>query len=328
MYPLISVLMATYNPNLIWLKEQIESINNQTYENIEVIILDDCSEYSNYKKIEELAKSLITKFSLKIFRNENNIGSNKTFEKLSLLSKGKYLSYCDQDDIWVKDKLSLLYQKIKKNKDTLLVYSDMKIIDDTNNVISESMSKYRKRHKFFYGKDKYKEFIYRNCVVGCTMLVDRDIVIKSIPFLNSMVHDHYIALFSSCFGYIDFINKPLIFYRQHNKNQTGVLEGVNNKKTYEKYQIDPFIERIEGLKKNKYLKNNTYVKKELCKAKKWGYNRKIWWNSFDFKAFYSVFKLRNCDIGKTFFEIYFAKTPNFIFNRIILILRNKIKQRE
>ena len=134
-----------------------------------------------------------------------------------------------------------------------------------------------------------------------------------------MVHDHYIALFASCFGNIKFVNKALISYRQHANNQTGVFMNVSNKKDYEIVRIDSFNQRINDLSNNIYIKN----KQELSIASKWGVNRKEWWQNFNLRAMLNMIQLRSCDSTTTFFELLFARVPNFIFEKIIYIIKNR-----
>lgn len=319
---LVSVIIATYNPNILWLEKQLNSINNQTYSNIEIILLDDNSVYEKYLDIVENT-GIIKRFPVRIYRNDVNLGSNKTFEKLVNLVSGDYLAFCDQDDVWSDDKIEVLVNEIENNSNTLLVYSDMKIIDDTDKVISNSMSTYRKRHVFLEGDNLFKQLIYRNFVVGCTMLVKKDIVLKSLPFVDSMVHDHYIALFVSCFGNIKFVNKTLISYRQHGNNQTAVLKGVYNKKDYEKLQIDVFNNRIKDLENKYKLITNIEFSNEIVIAKRWGLKRKIWWNKFDFNSMITIFKLRKHNIKTSIFELLFARVPNLIFEKIIYTIKNR-----
>lgn len=319
---LVSVIVATYNPNILWLEKQLNSINNQTYSNIEIILLDDNSVYEKYLDIVENT-GIIKRFPVRIYRNDVNLGSNKTFEKLVNLVSGDYLAFCDQDDVWSDDKIEVLVNEIENNSNTLLVYSDMKIIDDTDKVISNSMSTYRKRHVFLEGDNLFKQLIYRNFVVGCTMLVKKDIVLKSLPFVDSMVHDHYIALFVSCFGNIKFVNKTLISYRQHGNNQTAVLKGVYNKKDYEKLQIDVFNNRIKDLENKYKLITNIEFSNEIVIAKRWGLKRKIWWNKFDFNSMITIFKLRKHNIKTSIFELLFARVPNLIFEKIIYTIKNR-----
>lgn len=108
--PLISVVVTTYNRREL-LKETIDSILNQTYKNIEVIIIDNFSEDGTREYIEELNDSRIT-----YFRNANNgiIAVNRNFGIQK--AKGTFIAFCDDDDIWLPRKLELQLDFIQKNK--------------------------------------------------------------------------------------------------------------------------------------------------------------------------------------------------------------------
>ena len=95
--------------------------------------------------------------------------------------------------------------------------------------------------------------------------------------------------------------------------------NVSNKKNYEIVRIDSFIKRINDLSINIYIKN----KQELSIARKWGVNRKKWWQNFNFKAMFNMMKLKSCDSTTTFFELLFARVPNFIFKKVIYAIKNK-----
>ena len=115
--PLVSILLAAYKPNYDWFKEQLISLNNQTYDNIELIIYDDCPDEPIS---EEFVSKYITNFNYKIIRGKINKGSNKAFEELTKIAEGIYFAYCDQDDIWEADKIELLINKIEKDKSVLV----------------------------------------------------------------------------------------------------------------------------------------------------------------------------------------------------------------
>ena len=82
--PKVFVLIAVYNPNLNWLREQLTSINNQTYDNIKLLVCDDCSLAIDESQLNMIIKQNITRFPYKLIRNATNQGSNKTFERLTL----------------------------------------------------------------------------------------------------------------------------------------------------------------------------------------------------------------------------------------------------
>jgi glycosyltransferase involved in cell wall biosynthesis len=122
--PLVSILLAVYKPNETWLIEQLISLNEQTYENIELLVYDDCP---NYPVKEYTIKQYITKFSYTLIRGSENKGSNKAFEELTKQGNGDFFAYCDQDDIWESEKIEFLIDLIKK-ENAVLGYSDMFII--------------------------------------------------------------------------------------------------------------------------------------------------------------------------------------------------------
>lgn len=99
--PLVSILMAVYKPNKKWIVEQLDSLNEQTYENIELLVYDDCPEFPIS---EELIGKYITNFSYVVVSGTKNEGSNKAFEELTKIANGEFFAYCDQDDIWEKEK--------------------------------------------------------------------------------------------------------------------------------------------------------------------------------------------------------------------------------
>ena len=81
--PLISILMAVYEPRMDWLREQLMSLNDQTYPNLCLYIRDDCSPTVPYEQIQSCVQDCITNFPYTIMRNEKNLGSNGTFELLT-----------------------------------------------------------------------------------------------------------------------------------------------------------------------------------------------------------------------------------------------------
>ncbi len=116
---LISIAMATYNGEK-YLKDQLDSIYNQTYKNIEVIVTDDCS----IDKIVEILEQYARFHGLKYTVNEENLG----FVKVISLCGGEYIALADQDDIWEKNKIEILVNEIGSN---LLIHSDWVILPKT-----------------------------------------------------------------------------------------------------------------------------------------------------------------------------------------------------
>lgn len=231
----ISILMAVYNPNVNFFIEQLKSLNNQDYKNLELYLLDDCSSEESIVSTKELLSQYITNFPYTYKINPVNMGSNRTFEALTKNATGDYFAYCDQDDIWEKDKLSCLLEKIKQ-ENAVIAYSDLSIIDEEGNKVSDSFKDVSKRLEHNYGENLFPFFIRRNSITGCTMLIKAETAFEALPFPESevYVHDHWLALFGSYKGRISYSEKPLVRYRIHSNNQIGakVLVGIDSKKDY------------------------------------------------------------------------------------------------
>lgn len=253
--PKVFVLMAVYNPNLVWLTEQLSSINGQTYENIELIVCDDCSQTIEKNRLDMILKQNITRFSYELTSNETNQGTNKTFERLTLEAGKKasaqdelaFFAYCDQDDIWEPQKIEILINNIIR-KNAVLAYSDMSIIDSEGKLVSDSITKTRKRFDYFEGNELWRKILMRNFISGCCMIVRSDIALAAIPFEVYMQHDRWISIIASTKGYIAYVGKALVRYRQHGKNQTGVLKDITDKASYIQIRIKEHLRILENIK--------------------------------------------------------------------------------
>ncbi len=246
--PLVSILMAVYNPNKKWLLEQLDSLDRQTYPNLELLIYDDCPEH---RLDENTVKEHITAFPYRIIRGEKNLGSNKAFERLTAEGQGKYFSYCDQDDVWHSDKIRRMVDVLEQTGSPL-VCSDLEIIDEDGKHIADSITKIRKRHVFREGNNLAGYLLIKNFVTGCAMMIKSDVAKKSMPFLDSVIHDQWLAINAALAGRIEVIHTPLIDYRQHGGNQTSILHGVNNKQTYFLERIKAYRVRIEDYRERIY----------------------------------------------------------------------------
>lgn len=154
--PLISVLMAVYHPPVDWLEEQLRSLNLQIYPMLELLICDDCPQYPVE---EEIFKRCITNIPWRLIRNSQNEGSNKVFEKLTILAQGKYIAYCDQDDIWHPDKIDKLYRALKENPKAGLACADMCVIDAQGRKRADSICEVRSKLRFGEGADLFPTII-------------------------------------------------------------------------------------------------------------------------------------------------------------------------
>lgn len=241
--PLISILMAVYEPRMDWLREQLMSLNDQTYPNLRLYIRDDCSPTVPHEQIQSCTQDCITHFPYTITRNEKNLGSNATFELLTKEAEGDLFAYCDQDDVWLPEKLTVLQAAMERER-AVLAYSDVSAVDDEGKLLARSLRELRPRLTYLEGSDLAPKLFFRNCVAGCAMLVNSNIAKRAIPFPRQTVCDHWIALLAATEGTVAFVPDQLVRYRQHKRNQTGVLTGVSDKQSYLRYKVAPLEERL------------------------------------------------------------------------------------
>ncbi len=319
--PLVSILLAAYKPNEKWFIEQLESLNAQDYENIELLIWDDCPlEHLS----EDLVKKCITNFSYKLYRGEENKGSNFAFEELTKLGEGKYFAYCDHDDIWCKNKISTLVDKLESTNSPL-VCCDVYIIDGNGNITGNSIKDSHKRHEFREGEGLGLEMITRNFVMGCASLINSDIAKKAMPFPKEFIHDHWLAIVSALSGRVETIRKPLIYHRKHGGNQTGVLAGIVDRKSFYDIRVLRLKDGVNIVSdRAEEFTDNKEILAELEHLKAWVDAKERYFYKPNVKDLKTMRKFRYFGKYAVLFEYYAPFMPKFIFNKLVQLIKKGI----
>lgn len=231
--PTVQILLATYNGEK-FLSQQLDSLLNQTYQDFTVLIRDDNSTDNTLEIINAYQKKFPQKITL-INDALGNIGVAQNFNVLLQNSTADYISFCDQDDIWLENKLEISLAEIKKleNENTVspcLVYSDMQIINEKNEIISSSLwQSYKTLEKYFV----LNRLLIYNIPFGCTVLINKAMANLAMPIPgNAILHDHWLALIAVTIGKYKAISTPLMSLRNHTSNVTraksGFFEKLNN----------------------------------------------------------------------------------------------------
>lgn len=310
--PLISILMAVYEPRMDWLREQLVSLNEQTYPNLRLYIRDDCSPTVSYEQIQSCVQECITRFPYTIARNEKNVGSNSTFELLTGEAEGDLFAYCDQDDVWLPEKLTVLQEAMEREQ-ALVVCSDMYIIDGEGRQVADSITKVRRHHVFRSGRDLAKGLLTSNFASGCTMLVRAESAKRAVPFCPYMVHDHYITLFCAARGMVYSSPERTIRYRIHGGNQTGLVVGVTDKASYGRERIDPILARMQWLKENFVCSGE--LETAIDDALLWAQARKQNWLHRGGSR--TVWKYRRFSPLSSMGEIFLKYAPDGLFAKVM-----------
>lgn len=248
----IDILLATYNGEK-YLREQIESILNQTYKNFRLIISDDCSKDSTREIIKEYEQK---DNRIKSYFQENNLGYIKNFEFLLTKVENEIYMLSDQDDVWLPEKIEKTYNKLEQeNAD--LVFTDLEVVDKNLKTIFPSFNDYmlltRKIKK--YHKSYIMQYLY-NCVTGCTLMSKKKFIDTILPLPNEskhVVHDLWIGLVVALNGRIEYLDERTIKYRQHGNNQIGtnkISHGFNKLDQVRDHFINIKIELFTTYVKN------------------------------------------------------------------------------
>lgn len=224
----VDILLTTYNTKIQYLKEQIDSILNQTYKNFNLIISDDCSPN---KEVREVLKEYEKKDDrITLYLQEKNLGCTKSFEFLLTKSTAEYIAFSDHDDIWYPNKIEKSLQKLKE-KDVSLVYCDANQIDENGEMLHESYLKY-KNMPIISGREFILPFS-RHIAIGCSQLFTKEVKEKITPFTeNTFAHDWHSVYIASQLKGIYCINEPLFGYRIHGNNIFGGRNFKQNMKIW------------------------------------------------------------------------------------------------
>jgi rhamnosyltransferase len=211
----VAVIMSTYNGEK-FVKEQLDSILNQTYKNIEIVIRDDGSKDSTVEIIKEYKKKYN---NITLYEGEN-LGFIKSFFELLKLAEADYYSYADQDDIWIENKIELAVNSLNS-------------LDDTKpNMAFGNSDYYDENMKFIGNGEKNKKYSFLSSLFSCvtqgmTMTVNkvtRDMIIENTP-KTCFFHDWWTYILCVSLGNVAYDNVTTVKYRRRKENATSEGQG-------------------------------------------------------------------------------------------------------
>lgn len=261
----IDVLLATYNGEK-YLREQIDSILNQTYSNIRLVISDDCSKDNTreiIKEYEEKDDRVISYF------HEKNLGYVKNFEFLLTKVENDIYMLSDQDDVWLPTKIEHTYNKmVETNAD--LVFTDLEVVDENLKMMYPSFNDYMKLSRKIkkYKTDYRLQYLY-NCVSGCTLMSKKKFLDMILPIPTQSkyaIHDTWIATAIANNGKVEYLDEKTILYRQHGNNQVGTEKVSHGFEKLDQVR-ELFINVKIGLFET-YVKNDRIFNDKLKKENK------------------------------------------------------------
>ena len=216
----IDILLPTYNGEK-YLKEQIDSILNQTYQKIRLIISDDGSKDTTTQILKEYEQK---DNRVEVYLQPQNLGVVKNIEFLLEKVENPYYMLADQDDIWLPEKVEKSLEKLKQ-EEADLVFGDLEVVDQDLKTMYPSFGDFmllnRKINKYI--NNEKLNYLY-NCVTGCTILAKKETIANILPLPQKskyVIHDYWIGLMASLNGKVTYMPEKYIKYRQHGNNQVG-----------------------------------------------------------------------------------------------------------
>ena len=226
----IDILLATFNPDLSFLRKQLASICNQEYDHSlctpNILIYDDASQ--NQKEVIELI-DVYKNSDWNIHVASENVGFVNAYNHHIQLSTSDLIFICDQDDIWDSSKLqNFISEYIKTEQLTypIVMYSDINCINHKGEIICNS-------HLQQIGYDSSKtncQFFLKNYVPGCSIAFNKsakELYLRTENYID--LHDYLLILIAIIYGSLIEINQVTMSYRFHSNNTLG---RISRKKIY------------------------------------------------------------------------------------------------
>jgi len=244
---MITILLASYNGEK-YLGEQIDSLLAQTVQDFVLYINDDQSTDRTFA----IASGYAEKYPDKIYVSQNYMnsgGAKYNFIRMIIEKKDDYVMLCDQDDVWLPDKVEKSLRKITEMEEQygkatpVLVHTDLCVVDNDCKTIAKS---YEKMANTSFKKNALNNLVTMNIAAGCTIIYNRalaDLVVAEPAFM--VIHDWWLALVAAAFGHIETVSEPTVLYRQHGDNNIGAKKVLSPSYVYHFFtDIDKMAEKV------------------------------------------------------------------------------------
>lgn len=269
----VLVLMATYN-GAKFLREQINSILDQKGVEVEILIRDDGSADTTQDILKEYKKRGLIRWY-----TGNHMNVQKGYFNLMKVArkyKADFFAFCDQDDVWDEDKLSIAVRALDKHERSkgLLYYSGQRLVDENLDLLSE--------HYLNSKRNMFSRFILSD-IAGCTAVFNRVLLEQVIEYNPDycLMHDSWLLKVCLALGGDAIVDPvPHINYRQHGNNTVGLgnsfLAQLKRVKQYVfEYKIEKQMKELRNGYSNKMVSEYRILTEQICEYRK-NFRIKLW----------------------------------------------------
>ena len=229
---MISVALAAYQGER-YIEEQLRSVLPQLSHDDEVIVSDDKPGGAT----ERIVRRIMEEDPRVVYVEGRGKGVQANFVNAIRHCKGHHIYLCDQDDVWLPDKVKRV-EAAFENGATLVLHNAY-VTDEDLNITEYSYFALRSSKPGFW-----RNFL-KNAYMGCCMAFDRSLLPRILPMPKYVpMHDQWIGLMGEVYGKVAFLDTPLLFYRRHGGNVTGGATSNAQKLQWRQYLLRRLIARI------------------------------------------------------------------------------------
>jgi len=263
--PSLTVVLATHN-GVRWLSDLLGSLAGQTVAPARLSILDDASTDGTWEQVRDAG---VSGGQTIVGRQESNVGAVQTFERLLSLVGTEYFALCDQDDVWLSDKLEKSVSLLESSGADL-VYTDLSVVDEGLSELAPSM--WRLSNIVPVAGRALVPLILKNSVTGCTVVGRTSLLRKALPFPPGMpMHDWWLGLVGACGNGVAPLREATVLYRQHGGNKMGAASfgyrGLRSRLdrrgarlgTYLQERLDARLALIDGLQERGLMSDHAFL---------------------------------------------------------------------
>lgn len=221
----VTILLAAYNGGA-YIRQMIGSILEQDVDNWHLVVSDDGSADDTAAILDEFAAAHPHRITH--YRSGRRFGNAQShfLHLLQTFRGSDYILFCDQDDVWHRDKIRLTLEEMKRIEipgKPALVHTDLRVVDGDLNEISPSFLRFSNLQG---DRLELRQLLVQNVVTGCTVMINPTLaaLVQTAPE-QMLMHDWYLALVASALGTVGFLDRPTIDYRQHGNNSVGAKDS-------------------------------------------------------------------------------------------------------
>lgn len=309
--PRVVVALAVYHPQPVWLQKQLQSLASQSYTNFQVLVwLDDPGDR---ELVTKLLATCLPADSFTIAGAEH-LGVTGAFEALTQKAEGAYIAYCDQDDIWEKEKMAVMVAALQHQSEAAACHVNAVWIDEKDQISDREF--YPEQIEILQDREYQKKtFAANNWTLGCAMILPLTVAKKALPFPKMIYHDQWLAIFAVFQGKFLFLPEKLLRHRLHGENNSQMLAGIDDKAGYYQKKLEKdhgfFAFLQERLPQEPFYQ-------QLCL---WANARQVYRHQFSLQSARTLWQYGSVRRSVTLFELCLPFFSDFLLSFLIAWIR-------